>query len=252
MQIDTLLQDIGFSKNEAKVYIASLGLGIASAQEIAKQADLPRTTVYSVLEYLVARGVVGKTVQQGKMRFLAEPPYKLLSILNELRAEVEKSLPQLEALYNRNETKPKIIFYEGKGAIRKMFDDTLEVQPKEILMWNSNDYFDFEKYSHDKEYIDTRVQLGIHAKRICGEGSLWHTKHKPRDAQELSETCVVPKQLFAPGIEVNIYANKVVFMNFAENNGIIIESRAIADAMRQVYHLSWLGARSTADDSQRA
>ncbi len=61
---------------------------------------------------------------------------------------------------------------------------------------------------------------------------------------ELSETVVVPRKFFWPGIEVNIYANKVVFMNFAENNSIIIESKAIADAMRQIYQLSWLAAKN--------
>lgn len=244
MNLDHLLQNMGFSKNESKVYLASLELGSTSAQNIAKHADLPRTTVYSVLKYLVQRGVVAKTVVQGKTRFMTEPPKKLLSILNDLQSDIEKSLPEFDALYNKSETKPKILFYEGKGAIRKMFDDTLNVRPNEILMWNTNAYFDFEKYGHDKHYIDKRVELDIHAKRICGEGSLWHTKNKLHDARELSETLVVARNLFWPDIEVNIYANKVVFMNFAENNGIIIESQAIANAMRQAYHLSWLGAKS--------
>lgn len=101
----------------------------------------------------------------------------------------------------------------------------------------------FKRYGLDPNYINNRVKLGIHAKRIAGEGSIWHTKNKPRDLQELSETTVVPRKIFWPGIEINIYANKVVFMNFAENNSVLIESKAIADAMRQAYHLSWLGAK---------
>lgn len=244
MQLDRLLQQIGFSKNETKVYLAALESGPSSAQTLAERASLPRTTVYSVLEYLVKRGVVGKTVHQGKTRFLADPPEKLLSILNDVRTQVEKALPQLEAIYNQSETKPKIYFYEGKWAIRKAFDDTLVVKPHEILMWNTDLYFDFERYGLDKHYIDQRVKLGIHAKRIAGEGSIWHTKNKPRDMFELSETVIVPRKFFWPGIEVNIYANKVVFMNFAENNSIIIESKAIADAMRQIYQLSWLAAKN--------
>ncbi|HBU06575.1 MAG TPA: hypothetical protein DEB09_00655 [Candidatus Magasanikbacteria bacterium] len=244
MQLDRLLNQIGFSKNEARVYMAALESGPSSAQDLAERAQLPRTTVYSILEHLVERGVVGKTAKQGKTRFLADPPEKLLSILNDLRVQVEKSLPQLEAIYNKSETKPKIYFYEGKGAIRKAFDDTLQVRPEEILMWNTDLYFDFERYGLDKHYIDNRVELNIHAKRIAGEGSVWHTRNKPRDIQELSETVVVPKKIFWPGIEVNIYANKVVFMNFAENNSVIIESKAIADSMRQAYQLSWIGAKT--------
>ncbi len=244
MHIDRLLHHIGFSKNEAAVYMAALESGAASAQALAERAQLPRTTVYSILNHLVQRGVVSKTTYQGKSRFLADPPEKLLSILTDLRTQLEKSLPQLEAIYNVSETKPKIFFYEGKGAIRKAFDDTLQVRPNEILMWNTDLYFDYERYGLDKHYIDHRVELGMRAKRIAGEGSIWHTRNRPRDTQELSETVVVPRKIFWPGIEVNIYANKVVFMNFAENNSMIIESKAIADAMRQAYHLSWIGAKT--------
>lgn len=244
MQLEKLLGAIGFSENESKVYLACLGVGTASAQKIAEQAGLPRTTVYSVLTYLVKRGIVAKTVQQDKTRFLAEAPEKLLNLLTDLKRQVEKSLPELEALYNTSQTKPKILFYEGKGSIRRMLDDTLEQRPKEILMWNSDRYFEFDRYGHDKDYIEKRVSLGIHGKRICGKGSKWALENKKRDAKELSETVVVQKKMFLQGVEINIYNEKVMFMNFAENNGLIIESRAIAETMKEVYQLSWLGAKT--------
>jgi hypothetical protein len=53
----------------------------------------------------------------------------------------------------------------------------------------------------------------------------------------------VDKKIFNPKIEVNIYNNKIAFMNYAENMSVIIESKPIADAMRQAYELSWLGAK---------
>ena len=45
-------------------------------------------------------------------------------------------------------------------------------------------------------------------------------------------------------IEINIYKNKVAFMNYADNMSILIDSKPIADAMRQTYELSWIGAKS--------
>ena len=46
------------------------------------------------------------------------------------------------------------------------------------------------------------------------------------------------------GIEINVYNNKFAYMNFREKMGMIIESKTVADAMRQAYELSWLGAKS--------
>lgn len=215
-------------------------MGVNSAQHIAQKAALQRTTTYSVLGLLVKRGVVGKTKIRGKSRFLAEPPHKLLAVASELQANVQRVLPELEAIYNRSEVKPKIVFYEGKTAIQNVYDDTLREKPNEILEWNTNAYF--ADRDVDPRYITKRVELNIRAKRIAGRGSVWDTQHRSRDDQELAETRIVPRETFWPEVEVNIYGNKVAFMNYAERMSVIIESKAIADAMRQAYALSWRGA----------
>jgi sugar-specific transcriptional regulator TrmB len=241
MKIEQILEKFGLSPNESKVYLASLETGLASAQEIAKKAGLKRTTTYSVLTYLGNRGLVGKTIVKNKTRFVAEPPEKLLNLINEIQANIKKILPQLEAIYNKSEVKPKITFFEGENAIHNVYEDTLKEKPEEILEWNTNAFF--ERFPKDYNYIEKRTKLGIRARRIAGKGSLWDTKHKFRDEKELAETLIVPKELFDPQIEVNIYNNKVAFMNYAENMSVIIESKAIAEAMRQAYELSWRGAK---------
>lgn len=239
--LDTIFKQLGFSENEQKVYFAALESGLSSAQDIAKKAGVKRTTAYFVLGYLVNRGVVAKSKERGKLRFVAEPPDKLLNMTNDLERHIKKVLPELEAIYNKNEAKPKITFYEGERAIQNVYDDTLREKPAEILEWNTNAYF--ENPDVDQDYVHKRIALGIKAKRIGGKGSMWETKHKDRDARELSETLIVPKDVFWPEIEVNIYNNKVAFLNYAENMSVIIESKAIAEAMRQAYELSWKGAQ---------
>lgn len=241
MPINQILQKLGFSRNESKVYLAGLETGPAAAQDIALVAGLKRTTTYSVLSSLVNRGIVAKTKVKNKSRFIAEPPQRLLSLINELEGSIKEALPQLAAIYNKSGAKPKITFFEGDGAIQKVYDDTLEEKPEEILEWNTNLYF--ERFPKDHNYIARRTALGIKAKRLAGKGSVWDTKHKYLDRKELAETLIVPKENFWPEIEVNIYGNKIAFMNYAENMSVIIESKAIADAMRQAYELSWKGAK---------
>lgn len=244
MKLDQFLSHIGFKKNETAVYLATLEKGPISPPQLARETGLPRTTVNLILRHLVERGVVGKTTVKKRVRYLAEPPDILVNNLKSLVKHGEGLLPELAARYNKNERKPRIVFYEGKDAVQKVYDDTLVVKPAEILEWNTDEYFDFHKYQVDPHYIDKRVKLGIKAKRIAGESSRWQTKHKQFDVAELSETRIVPKELFWPEIEVNIYGNKVAFLNYAENMSVIIESKAIAAAMRQAYQLSWVGAKS--------
>lgn len=244
MNIDHILDRLGFSKNEIKTYLAALELSTAAAQDIAKEASLPRTTVYSVLTVLVRRGVVAKTLANGRTRFIAEPPQRLLSILDDLHTDLKAAMPEFAARYNNKGSKPRIVFYEGKIAIQKVFDDILETRPAELLEWNTDEFFEHDKYRTDRLFIDKRVKLGIHAKRIGAVKSRWQTEHQRFDKWELSETAIVPREVFSPDIEVNIYDNKVAFMNYVENMALIIESKPIADAMRQAYALSWKGAKS--------
>ena len=242
MNINLLLQQLGFSKNGAKVYLATLEVGLASAQDIARAAGVRRTTTYSVLAELVDRGVIGQSKVHGKLRFLAQPPEKLLALVAHTHTQLKAALPELEARYNVNDTKPKITFYEGSEAIQNVYDDTLREKPEQILEWNTNAYFD--RFPKNHNYIDKRVKLGIKARRLAGEGSVWQSNHQKYDTIELSETLIVPKDHFWPEIEVNIYANKVAFLNYAENMSVIIESPAIARCMRQAYELSWRGAKT--------
>lgn len=241
MTHEQLLQKIGLSQNEAKVYLAALEMGIAPPQEIAKKAGLQRTTTYSVLKNLFNQGIVGKVKVGKKTRMKAEPPQKLLGMVEELRGELQKKLPELEAVFNVSKVKPKITFYEGAQAIQNVYDDTLREKPDEILEWNTDAYFDTKNV--DPTYIAKRMALNMRAKRIAGSGSRWDTKHRKYDHAELSETRIVPREEFWPEVEMNIYNNKVAFLSYADNMSVIIESKAIADLMRQGYYLSWKGAR---------
>jgi len=243
MKLQDIFKQIGFSSNKTRIYLASLQTGVASAQDIAKQAGLKRTTAYSVLDHLTSRGFIGKTKSHGKTRYVAISPDKLLDHIKDVRSDLEKALPELEAMYNKKETKPKIIFYEGEKAIHNVYEDTLKEKPTEILEWNTNAFF--ERFPTEYNYIQKRVTLGIKARRIAGQGSLWDTAHKQNDLAELAETVIVPNDKFDPQIEVNIYNNKVAFMNYAESMSVIIESKPIADAMRQAYELSWKGAKKS-------
>ncbi len=242
MNVQQLLQNLGFSRNEVAVYLAALGLGEASAAAIAKRAKLKRTSAYPILEALINRGVVSTTKQRGKTRYQSQPPVTLLALVSGLATQLEAALPELDALYQEsNSAKPRVTFYEGPEAIQNVYDDTLREQPAEILEWNTDRYF--ERFPRNHNYIDKRVALGMKARRMAGAGSRWHLAHRKYDDIELSETLIVPAEQFSPDIEVNIYSNKVAFLNYAEDMSLIIESPAIAHAMKQAYELSWQGGK---------
>ena len=64
-------------------------------------------------------------------------------------------------------------------------------------------------------------------------------EHGKRDEEEISETKFLPREDFDIPVEINVYNNKVAFMSYSDEIGLIIESEGIAKAMRVIYKLLW-------------
>ena len=59
----------GLNKKEAKLYLASLELGPATVNKLAKKSRLKRTTIYSLIDSLGARGIIKEVRRRGKKYF---------------------------------------------------------------------------------------------------------------------------------------------------------------------------------------
>lgn len=81
------LTALGFSTQEARVYLALLQHPSATGYEIAKQAGLQRANVYQVLAMLTDRNVVEKTSADGPARFVAQPPAEVLGRIKRRTAD---------------------------------------------------------------------------------------------------------------------------------------------------------------------
>ena len=237
MNIDKILTNLGFSDNEARVYLAALETGLASAQDIADKAKLKRTTTYSVLDVLVKKGFILKTQKEGKNRYVAENPDNLISIFENHQKELKKALPELKAIYNVEQVKPKVLFFEGEPGIKKIYYDTIEEKPDVILEWNTSELYKIFP-GFPIEYLDLRRSRNIKAKRIAPNDKNWQERKK-KDKDDMSVTKLLPLEKYDIPVEINIYNNKVAFMSYGDEMGLVIESKMIADAMRTIYKLFW-------------
>ena len=59
-----ILGQSGFKDKKAKVYLACLELGQANAHEIAKKAQVERTSAYALLDSLQDEGLIISTIKK--------------------------------------------------------------------------------------------------------------------------------------------------------------------------------------------
>ncbi|MCK5123333.1 MAG: helix-turn-helix domain-containing protein [Candidatus Pacebacteria bacterium] len=129
------LKQIGLKEKEIKIYLAILKLGSISAQNIAIETGVKRTTVYLVLERLKQIGLVGEIIQKNKKIFFAEKPEKLLKIAQIKKKEIEKEekrikdiLPQLERILKNKttESKEEIRHFQGIEGTWNIIENILK------------------------------------------------------------------------------------------------------------------------------
>src|SRR3989339_86530 len=76
-----ILEEIGLSPNEAKIYEALLALGVASAPKIAEQAGVHKRNIYDTLPRLLKKGLIYNIVDAKENRYALVEPNKLNDLI---------------------------------------------------------------------------------------------------------------------------------------------------------------------------
>jgi sugar-specific transcriptional regulator TrmB len=127
-----LLQEIGLTEGETKVYLALLRLGESKTGPLAKEAKVSSSKVYKVLDRLMDKGLAGHSIK-GKIKyFTAVEPKRILEYMEkkeeemkEKRSVVEKLIPQLE-LEQKMAKKPEAVVYDGFKAVTNMIKNIID------------------------------------------------------------------------------------------------------------------------------
>ena len=244
-KLQNKLTEIGLSEKEAGVYISLLELGQGTVSQISRRANINRTTGYDILDSLSAKGLVSISGKEPKQEYVAESPDQIEKMLIERIEstknainEVKNIIPELKSIHNVID-RPKVLFYEGKEGLQKVYEDTLS-SSDEILAYASVEDIQPTLPHYFPEYYKRRAKKGIPIRAIFPD-SLDARERASLDKEEMRQSLIIPNTFgFHP--EINIYDNKIMIASWREKLGVIIESSEIADAMKKIYELAWAEA----------
>jgi len=128
-----LLEDIGLTEGETKVYLALLRMGSTKTGALAKEAKVSSSKVYKILDRLVNKGLVGY-VTRGKIKyFSAMEPKRVLQYmeekeksLQEKKEHVKRLVPQLEFEQKMAGKKTDAVIYEGFKAVTNFYRNIVD------------------------------------------------------------------------------------------------------------------------------
>lgn len=243
------LISFGFSKRETEVYIAILELGRATVSQISRKAGINRTTGYDILDSLASKGLASISGKEPKQEYVAESPDALLSYLKKQLGDVQESIvkahdiiPQLKSVHKVGD-RPQVKFYEGLDGIRTVFEDSLAAQSGKIIAFTSIEDQHALIPNYFPEYYQRRKHNKIFMRAIFPDTPMG-IERQGADPNEYRDSVLVPEALYGIHPAINVYDNTTMIASFRERLGILVESAEIADAMKKMFELAWIGAHA--------
>jgi sugar-specific transcriptional regulator TrmB len=120
---NSLLEELGLSRNEARTYMTLLRLGRANSAELARESGIHRINVYDVLNSLISKGLVSYITEGGTRTFKPESPEKLKEKLDAKSAMLARVLPSLMQEFSARKEPFDVSILRGVEGKRSQFEE---------------------------------------------------------------------------------------------------------------------------------
>lgn len=241
MELKTVLKNIGLSQKEADVYLALLRLKEANLREISDKSGVPRTTLYTTIEYLTSRGFVQTYKLKGRKLYIPSAPEKILQLKKDSIELLEENLEEFRSYMGDSTPRPKIKTLEDREGIRLIFNEILH-EKKPILAITciedmqkiANDYFD--------DFITKRVKQNLPVKLITVR-SPESQEMRDTDDKFKRQTRFLPSE-YRFNTANYIFGDKIALLSLKQEPpvGVVIEDKGTADTHRMYFDLVWKNA----------
>lgn len=232
---DEALYNIGFSKNEAKIYRALIELGPSLLGNICGKTKIHRRNVYDSLEMLKDKGFVSATLINNRNVFEAVDPQRLIDIIDERKQELLESMNEL--LSRRKISTSKVYVYTGLAGRKLMFEEKLKQKGEQYVLGahfpspQSKRFVD--QYHHRRAIKKIKLKMLFSSSEV--EAAKLFSKYK------LVQARILPKQSNSP-IAINIYGTKTALLLGSaslEPITIIIDDISLAKEMVSYFNMLW-------------
>jgi HTH-type transcriptional regulator, sugar sensing transcriptional regulator len=247
MNLVESLKNLGLNEKEAKVYLALLQLGKASAYNVAIRSGIKKPTAYVILKQLIEKGFAYNVPRAKKQQFVAESPDKCLALAAEKIKLTKQELPELMALKNKREHKVNVAYYEGLDGIRESYRKLVHImkEKSESRRKFVGFYAKIDSLETDLEKCFDEVTSEIVKHKIQRRGI---TTYNPLIAEKylsaikkfgISDIKALSENKYSSYISIEAYDRYVHILSQRNLQAIIIEDADISNVIRQIFEMVW-------------
>lgn len=240
--MEEILKNIGFKEKEISVYVQLNKWSQARAVNLSVELNFPKSTVIEILYKLEKRGFVSKLRRGNYFIFHAESPEKVISALdgkilelNALKKKADEVVKQL-ITQRKNPNIPNVRYFNGIEGIKALYEDTLTSQGSIFAYGNFEAETDYIK-SFSEDYWGRRSNAKIHLIGLIPDTKVNREMSLRTNKKHLRVTYLYDKKYMTP-LEIDVYDDKIAIMSFKESFGILIKSKIISEALKNIINMA--------------
>lgn len=238
-----LLQNIGLSLNESRVYEALLYLGEANVNTISIKSKVHRRNVYDSINKLIEKGLASETFVKGEKLFKPIDPERLREIIKEKEVALESSLIDMKKLYHFVQPEAEAYFFRGVEGFKNYLQLILE-QKQPVYFIGAKAFWLDPRLQHYLRHFDQeRKKNGIAFMHLFD----YEVKEqKPEILNLVGKPYKFLPQKYSSATAVDIFGDYVVtFVGvkpgelYEEPLQFVLKSRLLADGYKKFFQFMW-------------
>lgn len=243
----SILEELGLTKSEVKIYLALLEMGNTSAGPLIKRVGMHRAAVYDIINLLIDKGLVHYVIKANRKYFEAQNPERLFSYIDskkqdllEKEKNLKKIMPELQLKRKLTHEEQEGTIYKGKKGLKSVFEDMIK-EKKPISAFGATGMFKQEFPIYFAHFHNKRAKLKIPMKIIFNENI---RKEKREKELKVSQIKYLPDLYATPSTTI-LYSDKIVVILWSsEPMAFLMRSKQVADSYNSFFELLWKIAKN--------
>jgi len=248
-----ILEEIGLTKTEIKIYLALMKLGQTTTTQIIRDSQINPSKIYESLDKLIQKGLVSYVKKANKKFFTASSPETLKEIikekkekLNEQEKEVNVVISSLNNIKKEGQEKINSETYEGLRGLKSVYEKILSTLKKGETQY----IIGVPKLANDQlegfilDWHKKRIKKGINCKYLFQSNA--KNYGKTRENMQNTEVRYLPKEINSP-MWIEIFGDYVVIGHIKKYNAVLflIHDKEIAKGYLDYFNLIWKSSKES-------
>jgi sugar-specific transcriptional regulator TrmB len=238
-----ILEDLGLTHAEIKVYLTLLELGSSSAGSIIEKSKLQNSVAHRALNSLIEKSIINFVMEGRRKVYQATNPESFFEFIEDKKRRFTEILPELKKKQKASVKKETATIYKGIRGIKEAYNIMISTKGKE--------YNTFGGGPITTDIMGFTWWLNLHERRIANKlpsRQVFDVLVKEIDKESIAskpKTNIKYLSKEFAGFQETVIVGDTVSINvFTENPySFVIKEKNVAESYKKYFELLWKQAK---------